>query len=472
MADFPSSKQSLTNRLFSNHRGEFGALTGDSPAAAAAGAKKQNVRGMGSSLNGGLSSLGQPTSYRSRRLSASASARTLLNSRIPPRKGRHASGTYRGRFASGAQAWDAPGAIQAGPSFAQSIDADSLLQAHSTVSKVSTAVSADSDDIDHRTPKSQAETKQGAAFKSDGSENDETRPPTFTESLQLDEHYLEEFLGGNFVYLRPKAGLQRTAYDLECVEHFETDPMDYYTMSKEGITHFCKSSESEFTPLDKWEEEYSMFHKIRKIVFFRRYRLWKSFTVWMRSFRKRKMDLAAKEIQSRLPMFTPALQHTHSQIVHLCHDLSEWQLFALNPELCSTLEEFVLAQDLQRTQVSDWMVGFSDDIRLLVRNACDDVLDAFLEANEIRAQHRMTFMEKAALRTECARLVKYIRVVDILVVGTLRQLALESLQKFCDYVSPTTRYDDETQKSYVIIALLSKWNLLWKIFKGLFVERC
>ncbi len=275
----------------------------------------------------------------------------------------------------------------------------------------------------------------------------ESRPPTFTESLQLDEHYLEEFLGGNFVYLRPKAGLQRTAYDLECVEHFETDPMDYYTMSREGITHFCKSSESEFTPLDKWEEEYSMFHKIRTIVFFRRYRLWKSFTVWMRSFRRRKMDLAAKEIQSRLPMFTPALQHTHLQIVHLCHDLSEWQLFKLEPELCCSLTEFTRAQDLCRTQISDWMVGFSDDIRLLVRNACDDVLDAFLEANEIRSQHRMTFMEKAALRTECARLVKYIRVVDILVVGTLRQLALESLQKFRDHVSPTARYANRVPRT-------------------------
>ena len=72
-------------------------------------------------------------------------------------------------------------------------------------------------------------------FNEEGEKEEITnRPPTFTESLQLDEHYLEEFLGGNFVYLRPKIGLQRTAYDLECVEHFETNPNDYYTMSKQG----------------------------------------------------------------------------------------------------------------------------------------------------------------------------------------------------------------------------------------------
>ena len=49
--------------------------------------------------------------------------------------------------------------------------------------------------------------------------------------------------------------------------------------------------------LDTWEQEFAMFHQIRTIVFFRRYRLWKSFMVWMKSYRRRKMNVAAKEIQ-------------------------------------------------------------------------------------------------------------------------------------------------------------------------------
>ena len=42
------------------------------------------------------------------------------------------------------------------------------------------------------------------------SEVDETQQavvfPTFTASLQLDARYMDEFLAGNFLYLRPKSG--------------------------------------------------------------------------------------------------------------------------------------------------------------------------------------------------------------------------------------------------------------------------
>ena len=264
----------------------------------------------------------------------------------------------------------------------------------------------------------------------------ESRQSTFTESLQLDERYLEEFLAGNFIYLRPKRGLQQTSYDLECVEHFEIDPKDYYTMSREGITRFS-NEDSEFTRLAEWEKEFGLFNSIRKIRFFEIYRMWKSFTQWRRSFRFRKMDNAGTQITTNLPIFTPALQKTHMQLIHLCHDVSEWGLFDLNDEATVTLEEFVEQQQLQRSQVTEWLQGFSEDVRMLVRGACDDVLDSFLGKNEIRADHKMTFMEKAALRTECARLVKYIRVVDMLVVSTLRRLALQSVQNFRKIVSPS-----------------------------------
>ena len=454
-------KSDLTNRLYSTHRPDVhGALTKDSPAAAQAYAtrrkqQQQQQRQLRSKKNQQQHPLSRsmPSSHRSSMsntrppklqpangieeeeedrkkeestfsssstnpsLLQSASTKVIFNSTLPPRPN-HLRGHAKKAWATPQRA-GAAGAAGAEAFFGESSSTTSLLLPSMTAS-------------------SKMETSKYEEDNNDSVLIRKQRPPTFTESLQLDEHYLEEFLGGNFVYLRPKIGLQRTAYDLECVEHFETNPHDYYTMSREGITHFGRD-ESEFTPLDQWEQEYAMFHQIREIVFFRRYRLWKSFMMWMKSYRRRKMNVAAKEIQSRLPMFTPALQHTHLQIVHLCHDVSEWRLFKLDPTQCLSLEDFTAAQALQRTQISDWLMGFSDDIRLLVRNACDDVLDAFLETNEIQAEHRMTFMEKAALRTECSRLVKYIRVVDILVTGILRQLALESLQAFCEHVSSNCR---------------------------------
>lgn len=46
----------------------------------------------------------------------------------------------------------------------------------------------------------------------------------------------------------------------------------------------------------------------------------------------------------------------------------------------------------------------------------------------------MTFMEKAAMRTECVRLCKFIRLADFQVVDTLRAMASDALTHFTDAV--------------------------------------
>ena len=78
---------------------------------------------------------------------------------------------------------------------------------------------------------------------------------------------MDEFLAGNFLYMRRKRGPSSTAYTLEVVEHHETDPDAYYTMSRSGITHFV-GSESEFTSLDQWEREFYLYQRVRRIDFF------------------------------------------------------------------------------------------------------------------------------------------------------------------------------------------------------------
>ena len=91
-----------------------------------------------------------------------------------------------------------------------------------------------------------------------------------------------EFLNGNFLYMRPTKDAQ-SVYDLGVVDHSEVDMDDYHTMSRAGITHFTLSSEPEFTPLDVWEREYHLFNVIQFIPFFRKYRLWKSYTTWKKT---------------------------------------------------------------------------------------------------------------------------------------------------------------------------------------------
>jgi hypothetical protein len=61
---------------------------------------------------------------------------------------------------------------------------------------------------------------------------------TFIESLHLPPHALEALAKGNFLYLkRVRLQYDFNVYDLAVVDHKETDPEDYFTVSSEGVTH-------------------------------------------------------------------------------------------------------------------------------------------------------------------------------------------------------------------------------------------
>ena len=63
-----------------------------------------------------------------------------------------------------------------------------------------------------------------------------------------------------------------------------------------------------------------------------------------------------------------------------------------------------------------------------VRIACDEVVDQFLKTNNIAANHKMTFMERAALRAECKRLTRFLRSVDIMMTDFLWSMVLEAME--------------------------------------------
>ena len=100
-------------------------------------------------------------------------------------------------------------------------------------------------------------------------------PRTFLESLNLSTKHQHELfhVPHTFFYLS-KANLNTRAYDLQLISQEAIDKNQYYTISKEGLT-LHRGSDSEFTSLSQWEREYSLFHQISVIPFFRQYRRWK-----------------------------------------------------------------------------------------------------------------------------------------------------------------------------------------------------
>lgn len=254
---------------------------------------------------------------------------------------------------------------------------------------------------------------------------------SFTASLNLDPRYLSEFKAGNFLYLRKKRTTDLVMYALEVVEHYEVDRSNYFTMSREGITHFT-AEYSEFWTLDQWELEYSRFMKMLAIPFFQKYKLWKNYTTWKQSVRAFKMRNAKKALNEKLFLLTPSLQATLLGLRGLCLEVENLELIFFKPKKTYTLKEFETEQKATREKVTEQLADFSSRSLKMCVKACDTVIDTFLAANKISADHKMTFMERAALRKECRNLTNFLRLADFLTIDATIQLTVRSFHRLYD----------------------------------------
>ena len=70
-----------------------------------------------------------------------------------------------------------------------------------------------------------------------------------------------------------------------------------------------------------------------------------------------------------------------------------------------------------------------------VQRSCEAIIDSFLRANSIALDHKMTFIEKAALRGQCRRLTCFIRLIDLLLCNQLRDIYFHAITTLQDAVT-------------------------------------
>jgi dynein heavy chain len=259
---------------------------------------------------------------------------------------------------------------------------------------------------------------------------------SFLDSLELSDQQMASFIddAGSFLYLTRRSR-QSSAYDLRVCEWSEVDESDYFTVSCNGVTQF-ERTDSEFTQLEVFEKEYKDYHAMATIPFFAKYRSWKTFQVWKKVVKRGKIRAASKIIKAQLFLFAPALRDALLKVQGLCQDTLTYGLLSADPSVTYELNDFVKEQEERQAEMAEGLVRFSADVQQVARSACDDVVDQFLKQAKIVADHRMTFMERAALRSECRKLTRFLRLVDCHVVAALRELALEAAENALRLVDP------------------------------------
>lgn len=254
-----------------------------------------------------------------------------------------------------------------------------------------------------------------------------------------------------------------SVYNLEVVDQKDIDKNCYFTLSSQGVTFF-RNKTSQFTSLTQWNREYVLYHKISAIRFFKLYKRWKAFIVWKRGLQGGKVSHALTQLESNFFQCNPPLRTALLKIRDLSMGLSEIGILSLPKGEAYILEDFIDKQATVHRDLRAKLNELSASVLHTVRAACDEVVDQFLKSNNIAANHKMTFMERAALRAECRRLTAFLRLVDITLTDYLKTMVIEAMNSFVaavesDSLEPRKEIDDDLkQKDLDLNRKEKKWK--------------
>merc|ERR1712146_234739 len=123
----------------------------------------------------------------------------------------------------------------------------------------------------------------------------------------------------------------------------DIDTSNYSTISKEGLTQY-RNNESQFTTLVQFERDYKLYHLISRIRFFALYKRWKSFFIWKKSVRIKKITHAVEALQNSLFLLNPSLRRAHLSVREMSLGLNQMGMLNMKDGEIFKLEEFLSAQ--------------------------------------------------------------------------------------------------------------------------------
>ena len=223
--------------------------------------------------------------------------------------------------------------------------------------------------------------------------------------------------------------------------------MEFFTLNKNGIT-YTFGKQTDFMTIEQYEIRAHRLSQIKNIRFFKIYRKWKNFTFWKKNVRNAKIQSAKKALNKNLFKLSSEFAPTLLKI-------SKYGVLLLRTNLLSidlkddtyTLSSFQDAQEEQRKVVHNGIEKFTEQVYTEMVSICKTSLKTFLELNGFPQtderndagsisdtsedeEQAITFTERAAMRTQCRRLMRFIRMVDYIVMGIHVSLSVDSTMSY------------------------------------------
>ncbi|XP_061490002.1 dynein axonemal heavy chain 6 isoform X2 [Rhineura floridana] len=290
-----------------------------------------------------------------------------------------------------------------------------------------------------------------------------------------------------FLYMSPavpRSSIDYDTFNLKIVSYDCINKNDYYTISQKAVIHTC-NGEVEYMELERWEQEYLYHRALYRITIFAIFRKWKSFNVWRKNVRSKKISSCRRALQKNLFIVNACLRPAILNIQEMCYRINDMALCQVEKGYIYTLMEFKGTQFNQLKEVASHLSEFRELAKEVVRGACRTALlesgftpDDYFYATESTEQvtmvttrlptgsatmprvdkdvygeqvEKMTYTEQANKRAQCGRLTCFIRLADYLIVNTMHVLAVKSVTALLNYLTDKLK---KTPPSEVI----QKWN--------------
>ncbi|XP_077201567.1 dynein axonemal heavy chain 6 isoform X2 [Paroedura picta] len=289
-----------------------------------------------------------------------------------------------------------------------------------------------------------------------------------------------------FLYMTPavpRSSIDYDAFKLKIVSYDSINKKDYYTISPNAVIHTC-NGEVEYLELARWEQEYLYHRALSKITIFTIFRKWKSFNVWRKNVRTKKIKACRRALQKNLFIVNACLRPALLNIQEMCYRIGDLAFCEVEKGYLYTLQEFKGTQIAHLQDVSSRLSEFRELAKEVVRSACrtallesgftpDDYLYAVASTEQVtmvtrlasanvliphvekdpygEQPEKMTYTEQANKRAQCIRLTCFIRLADYLIVNTMHVLAIKSVTSLLNYLTDKLKRTPPSE-------IIQKWN--------------
>jgi len=264
----------------------------------------------------------------------------------------------------------------------------------------------------------------------------------------------------DYVYLYPTDIVEdsENPTNLRIINPKKASSEEFWTLSLKGFTYFNQKT-ADFVPLDVWLRSLDLFSRILTIPFFKYQRQWRHFNIWSRGVRREKILKAHSSLSADLFFAHPILRQSFLRIQKDLNQLKQLKLFAIQPGKIYSVYDFMSENMKHKDKVLHILETFNTSLVENVQIACESAMDNLSSPdadinqtangspldNLIASYQRslktdskttyeaptsLKYTNKASKRAVCQKLVRFIRMIDFLVIGTLREICNVSLLDF------------------------------------------